>query len=197
MLSKEEINKIMQTEGQVKGAVFQTDIKYIERHLDKEKIKEVESLLQSWGHPLAYAQVKSMAWYPAGLRCLSLLAIKETFNLTDDQIVAMGLEAPKHSFLIKLLGKFFISVERIFKIAPLIWQKHWTKGKLEMVELDEEQKKVVLRLEGLNLHPVFCKYEEGYFSAILRFIKPEATAREIKCVFRNDPFHEYLITWEK
>ena len=196
-MTKEEIQKIMRTEGNVKGAVFQTDVKYIEKHFDKNKIKDVESLLGSWGYPLKYDEVKTMGWYSAGLRCLSLLAIKEVFKLSDDQIFAMGLEAPKHSFLIKLLGKFFISVERVFKIAPLIWQKHWTKGKLEMVELNEGQKYLLLRLDGLNLDPVFCKYEEGYFSGILRFIKPDAIAKENKCAFRGDSCHEYIISWEK
>ena len=197
MTTKQEIEQLMQVDGQVKGSVFQTDAKYIERLYGQEGAQKLEETLKNWGTPINYQAIKAMEWYPAGLRVVSLLAVKETFKMNDDDIFNMGLAGPKRSFLIKTLLKFFVSIEKIFQTAPMVWKRHWSIGELELIKIDEANKQVVIRLNGVKLHPIFCKYEEGFFSGILRFTKPNARAIETKCMFKNAPYHEYTFSWEK
>ncbi|MBI5699468.1 hypothetical protein HZC35_04055 [Candidatus Saganbacteria bacterium] len=194
MISKEEIDKIMQTEGQVKGVVFQTDREYVKNHFGYEKLKLVEQKLADWGHPLVYDKIQALEWLPAGMRALSLLAVKEALELKDEDIRNMGAQAPKFSFIIRTLLGFFMSIEKIVKTSPEVWQRHWTAGQIVPEQINE--KSITLRIENLNLHPLFCKYEEGYFERIMQFVKPESKVREVKCAFKGDPYHEYEVSWK-
>ncbi|MFH1684364.1 MAG: hypothetical protein ABIA67_05740 [Candidatus Margulisiibacteriota bacterium] len=192
-MDKKTIENIMKTPGEVRGAVFQTDAEYVKRHFGIEKLQKAKKQLNEWGYPIEYETIKAMEWYPAGLRALSLLAIKEAFSLNDEQIKDMGNEAPKHSFVIKLVMKFFLSIEKIFEMAPDIWKRHWSAGTLETDKYDKKSKTLTLRIKDLSLHPVFCLYEAGYFLRIAQYAKKSATVQQTKCTFRGDPYHEYTI----
>ncbi|MBN2058016.1 MAG: hypothetical protein JW782_04415 [Candidatus Saganbacteria bacterium] len=194
-MEQTDISRILALKGKVKGTVFQSDASYMKRHFGSDSLVKVEAKLKEWGQKLKYEDARAMEWYSAGTRIFSLLAIKEVFTLSDDDMFAMGLEGPKHSFIIKMLLKFFATVEKIFNAAPMVWRRHWDSGELELVEINEEHKRVVIRLKGIDLDPVFCKYEEGYFSGIMRLVMPGARASETKCTFRGDDCHEYTFTW--
>jgi len=199
-ITKEEIKKLMEIKSQARGVVFKTDTEYVLAEKGEEGLREVEKELERMGCPIKYREIKTMEFYPAGLRVLSLLAIKKTFNFDDKKIENMGLIATKKSIIIKLFIRFFLSLQRVFfKEAPRIWQKHWTKGELIPVELDEEKKYAILRLKNFSLHPLYCSvYLQGYFAGILQMLikSPEMTCQETKCSFKGDEYHEYLIKWE-
>jgi len=199
-MKKEEVKKLMEIEGQVRGVVLKTDAEYVLAEKGKEGLKKVEEELGRLGHPLNYQEIKSMDFYPVGLRILSLMTIKETFNFDDEKIKEMGLVATKKSLIIKLFVRYFLSVERVFfKEAPRIWQKHWTKGTLIPVDLNEEKRYGLLRLKDFDLHPLYCSvYLCGYFSGILQMLikSHKITCRETKCPFKGDKYHEYLLKWE-
>lgn len=194
-MEQAELDRITKLPGRVKGTVFQSDASYIFRHFGQEGLLKVENKINEWGQSIKYDSVKAMEAYPAGLRVLSLLAVKEVFNLSDEQIFDMGVEGPKHSFIIKMLLKFFVSLEKIFKAAPLVWRRHWDIGEIELVEINEAGKRVVINLKGIDLDQVFCIYEAGYFAGILRLAKPGATATETECVFKGGKVHQYTLTW--
>ena len=197
---KEEINKLSKIKIQVRGVVFKTDTAYILAEKGEEGLKRLESELEKIGHPIKYKEIKSMEFYPAGLRVISLLVIKEIFGFDDKKIENMGLVATKKSIIIKLFVKFFLSLQRVFfKEAPRIWQKHWTGGEVVPVELNEEKKYAILRLKNFNLHPLYCSvYLQGYFAGILQMLvkSSQISCRETKCSFKGDEYHEYLIKWE-
>ena len=199
-ITKEEIDKLIETKTQARGVVFKTDTEYILGEKGEEGLKKLEEELEKLGHPIKYKEIKSMEFYPAGLRALSLLAIKKTFGFDDKKIENMGLVATKKSIIVKLFVRFFLSLERVFfKEAPRIWQKHWTAGELVPVELNEEKKYAILRLENFNLHPLYCSvYLQGYFAGILQMLikSPKMTCQETKCSLKGDEYHEYLLKWE-
>lgn len=196
MTNKQEIDQIMKTEGKVRGATLQTDAEYVKRHFGEGALANVKRQLADWGYPIDYENVQAMEWYPAGLRTVSLLAVQTVFNLTDEQMRAMGMEAPKYSFMVKLLMKFFLSLEQTFKNAPLYWKKHWTIGELELGKFDEKEKILVLQLKNFPAHPTVCKFEEGYFLSISSYAVKNARIKETKCMNRGDPYHEYVVTWD-
>ncbi|MDD5382460.1 MAG: hypothetical protein PHH60_02265 [Candidatus Margulisbacteria bacterium] len=196
MINKTEIDRIMKTEGKVKGAVFQTDAEYIKRTLGLEKLNKIRELLNSWGYPMDYENTKALEWFPAGLRALSLLAIQSVAGLDDGQIKEMGNQAPKHSFIVRLLFNFFVSLKKLSQSAPEFWRRHWAAGKLEAGEFNEAGKYLTIIIKDLDLHPFFCKYEEGYLQRIAQYINPSAKCQELKCTFRGGPHHEYRISWD-
>ena len=199
-ITKEEIEKLMNIKGQTRGVVLRTDMEFVLKEKGEEGLKKVEDNLKEIGHPIKYREIKSMEFYPVGLRALSLLVIKESLDFNDEKIKEMGWMATKTSLIIKLFVRYFLSIERVFfKEAPKIWRKHWTVGELIPVELNEEKKHAVLRLKNFNLHPLYCSaYLSGYFAGILQMLvkSSKIDCQEIKCALKGDEYHEYLLKWQ-
>lgn len=195
----EEIAKgLMKIKGKVKGVTLKTDAEYILKEKGEEGLKKVEEELEKLGYPIKYKEVKTMLFYPVGLRALSLLAIKKVFDLEDEKIREMGFLATKRSLIVKLFVRYFLSVKRVFyKEAPKLWSQHFTIGELVPVELNEKKKYAILRLKNFNLHPLYCLYLGGYFCGILDLLikTPQITFEEAKCAFKGDEYHEYLLKW--
>jgi len=197
-INKEIINNLMKIKGEVRGVVLKTDEEYILKEKGKAGLEKVEQRLKELGHPIKYKEIRTMDFYPVGLRILSLLTLREVFNFSDEEIKKIGTFATKMSLIIRLFTKYFLSVRRVvMKESPRIWSKHWTVGKLVPIKLDEEQKYAVLRVEGFDLHPIYCIYLEGYFAGILQMLvkSPKVDTKETKCAFKGESYHEFLIKW--
>lgn len=201
MPTNEEIEKILQKKGDVRGVVFQTDTNYILKKGTEEDLRKIEERIKEWGISVIYKEVKPMAWYPVAWRVCSLLAIKEVFGWGDEEIRKMGENAPKVSVIVKLFFKLFPDIGKFAKEIPGYWTKHYTSGALEVANLDKENQELILRLNGFAFHPILCKYLEGYFTIATKLTRPkesQVTCRELKCSFRdNVPYEEYQIKWTK
>jgi len=199
-LSKENIKKLLEIEVKSRGVSLKTDMEFILKEKGEEGLKKLEDELEKLECPIKFKEIKSMEFYPAGLRVISLLAIKKVFNFNENNFRQMGLFATKVSLIIKFFMEYFFSIQKVFfEEAPKIWRKYWTTGEIVPVELNEEKKYGILRLKGIDLHPIFCTfYLAGYFSGILQMLvkTSEITCEEVKCSFRGDKEHEYLIKWK-
>jgi hypothetical protein len=195
MINKEDLNKLAEAEGEVKGVVFQTDAKYILEKEGETGLKKIEDKIKELGFPIDYKS-GAMDSYPIGLRIVSLLLIKEVFSWPDSEIRNMGYVAPKTSFIVKLLMKFFISMEKFVKKIPTFWNQHYTRGKLEVINFDNEKKELSLRLTEIEIHPTFFVYLEGYFEKMLQFLEKTSKAKMKEAVYEGKPCHECLIKWE-
>jgi len=198
-ISKETIDNLMKIKGGARGVVLKTDEEYILKEKGKQGIMQLEKKLEELGHPIKYSQIKTMSFYPVGLRVLSLLAIREVFNFSDEEIRKIGIFATKTSLIIRLFTKYFLSMRRVvMKESPKMWSKHWTIGKLVPVELNEKQKYAVIRVEEFNLDPLYCIYLEGYFTGIVQMLAKASKidSQETKCAFKGDPYHEFTVKWQ-
>lgn len=187
----------MKTEGEARGITFKTDADFILRKKGGKGLRKVEVELKNLGHPLKYKEIKSMNFYPIGLRILSLLAAQKALGFSEKDIEQMGASAPKLSLLIKLFLQFFFSVEETMKQVPKMWEKHYTIGQLK-AEIYQDKKCAVVELRDFAIHPVFCCYLNGYFSTVLQMVvKSRVTSKEVKCLFKNaqDKYHEFLLKW--
>ncbi len=162
-----------------------------------EGLKKVEALLAQLGHPINYKNLKAMGWFPAGIRALSLLAIKESFSWSDDDIKMMGNTAPKYSFIIKTMMQYFLSPDFVLKNSGKFWRKHWTVGDLEPGEYNKQENTITIYLKGFSVHPIFCKFLEGYFARVVNFTLPDKTvqSKEIECSFKGAPHHAFKLWW--
>ena len=196
---KEKLSKLAKIKGEVRGVAFKTDMEFILKEKGEKGLKKVEDELKKIGFPIEYKTIKVMDFYPIGLRVISLLVIKETFDFDDEKIKSMGVFAAKVSLIIKLFVKYFFSIQRVFfKEAPKMWEKHYTISKLIPVELNEKKKYAILQVEDLALDPVFCTYLGGYFCSILQMVinTNAIDFQETKCPFRGDKYHEYFLKWQ-
>jgi hypothetical protein len=195
-IKKEELDKLMKIEGEIKGVVFQVDAKYILEKEGEEGLKKLEKRVKELGYPIDYRTVGALDFHPIGLRAISLLLIKDTFGWGDKEIREMGRTAPMASFIMKLLLKFFVTWKKSIGEIPGYWAKHYTIGSLEVVKEDEKTKDVILHLKDIKIHPILCLYLEGYFEKTYEFVigKGRGKVEETKCMFKGDPYHEYVLT---
>ncbi len=196
MINKEELNKLIETKGEVKGVVFQTDAKYVLEKEGEAGLKKIEEKVKELGYPIDYYKGGAMDSHPIGLRIVSLLLMKDIFSWPDSEIRNIGYIAPKTSFIIKLLMRFFISIEKFVKKIPSIWTQHYTRGKLEVLSFSKEKKELSLRLSGVEVHPALFIYLEGYFEKMFQFLEKTSKAKMKEAVYEGKPCHEYLIRWE-
>lgn len=195
-ITKEEIEKIMSTEGEVRGTALKTDEGFVLKEEGEDGIKKVEEELEKMGQSLKYAEINGMDFYPIGLRVLSVIAISKALNFDEEKIKEMGSSAPRASLLIKFFMKHFLSPEKTFAKAGEMWDKHYTVGELKPKNVNIGDKTVIMQLSGLSIHPIFCTYLAGYFRGVGKLVvQKEADTEEEKCSFRGDEFHEFIIKW--
>jgi len=197
-ISPSEVKRLTETTGKVRGAVFQTDAEYVKEKKGKAGLILLERELKKINCPINYESIKATAWYPLGLRIISLLMIKKAFNWTDKEIEKMGNAAPAYSFIVRMLMKYFLSPQRTFKESSKYWEKHYTIGSLEAYKYSKEKEEYILRLKDFKVHPILCPYLTGYFFRMGQYVLPKGgkiSITESKCVFKGDPFHEFIMRW--
>lgn len=201
MGNNEEIKKILEKHGDVRGAVFQTDADYILKIGSAGDLSKIENKLKEWGIDFHYKDINPMSWYPVAWRALSLVAIKETLDRDTFSIREMGKNAPNVSVVVKLFFKLFPDIEKFAQQIPNYWRKHYTIGELRVKELDKNKKIMLICLEGFSFHPALCEYLEGYFEQATKLTRPEDSvvrAKEIQCSFRDNASYEaYQLSWTK
>lgn len=198
MINKAEAQKIIkEISGKNRGVTLRTDRQYIKSKKGDKGLKKLQKEIDALGVDFKYENIRNNNWYPASWRVISLLAIKKVFNWSDRQIFDMGYSAPKNSFVVKALLRYFVSKRKSFEETSKYWGKHWNIGELETYKLDLENRLIVLKLKKFKAHPVLCQFLRGYFKAIAELLikDAEASVEESKCMSRQDPYHEFRITW--
>ncbi len=198
-LTAETIKKLLEIPGEVKGAVFKTDATFVIKEKGAEGLKQLEEELKRVGCPIKYEEAKSVSFHPVGLRAISLLAMKKVFGFNNDKIKEIGRFATRVSLIVRLFVRYFSSTEKFLnERAPKLWSSHWTKGILDMTDVNMKEKYAVARIRDFNLCPTFCYYLSGYFEGILSLTtgSDDVHSEEVKCTFRGDNYHEYLTRWK-
>lgn len=204
MINENTIKEISKIKGETRGTVFYTDARYVLNKKGEAGLKELRKKLKEYLDEDIYDKgIKSTGWYPLWWRVLSLLLIKDVFNWGEEEIFEMGFSAPKHSFIVKTVLRYFISIEKTFQESRKYWEKHYSVGRLETPEINVEKKHLTIHLIDFKVHPILCIYLKGYFKAIAVLVVKSEKMRikETKCVFDNDysdkeNYHEFIINWE-
>jgi len=195
---KEEKEKIFQlAKGYVRAATIQTHYNYIREKEGEEGVKKVQEKLKELGGYIDPQKLDPLAWIPLAPVDLVIVVAKDVFNWTDQDIFNMGNSAPKYSFIVKILMKTFLSIEKTFRVCPEYWRKHFTSGELISYKLNKKEKYLVLRLKH-PCHPLLCVFYKGYFLRIGQYVikSKKITIKETKCMSKGAPYHEFVISWE-
>jgi len=195
---KKEAEKLKKIKGNIRGEGILTDVEYIRFKRGEKGVKMLEDKLNELGYSIKFKEIKSMEWYPVGIEVLKNLAVMDLFGWKEKDIFDMANFAPKVSFLVKILMKYFVSAKRSFHESPKYWKQQFDFGELEAHEFDAKGKRMVFRLKDYGLHPIMCTIFKGYFLRIAQFVvrSKEIRIKESKCFFRGDPYDEYIISWK-
>lgn len=191
----DDIQKLINLKGEVRGAVFKTDLEFILSKKGEEGLKKIKEELKKINIVIDYENIKPMDFYPIGLRIISLLIIKKVFNLDEKDIEEMGFFASRVSSMTRFFIKFFFSLENLAAKVPTLWGRHYTIGKIESF-LNKKEKYGQIIIKDFLVHPILCTYLKGYFSGILKMaINQPVICQEIKCPFKGDDFHLFELRW--
>ena len=190
--------KLMEIKGEIRGFGLNQDGEFVLKEKGRLGLEKVEHQLKEWGYPIEYEKIKKMDFFPVGLKVLSLLAIKKVFNFDDVGVRKVCAFQPKTPLVAKLFLRYCYSITKAIEKTQKMWERYFTVGRLFCVEYHLKKKYVILRIEDLNLHPVFCCCMEGYLISLTEMIvkSSKITCQETKCSFQGDKYHEYLIKWE-
>lgn len=197
-INEEVVEELMKIKGEARGVHLKNDGDFVLKEKGKEGIEKLEKELEKLGCPIKYGEINQFDFYPAGMRIISLLAIKKTFGWPDEKIEELGAYAMQVSWIIKLFTKYFFSVEKTFKEAPKIWSKYFTIGEVEVGEYDPKKNCADLKFKNFNLHPVYCHCLKGVLLGVVKMIikSEKITCEEIECPFKGGKDHKFLIKWQ-
>ena len=192
---KKEADELMKIKGETKGSEILTLAKYIESRYGKEGVKKLEETMAKLGYPLEFSKIKPFHWYPEALNILALLVAQRIFGWKD--LFEVGYNALAFSFAFRVLVKF-LPLSLFWKEAPKIWRKMVTIGELEIAQLNEKEKYIILRVKNYKFHPQICRYYQGILLRLGEILtkSKKITIEETKCMHRNDPYHEFFFKWE-
>lgn len=196
ILNKEIAQSLLRVKGECRGLALREHLEYLLSREGPAGLKKLEEAITAAGYPFKYQDLKPMHFYPLGLEAILLLAAKKVFNYGDAEIEAMGAGNVRVSLVVRLFAKYLVSLEKIAGEAPKIWERYFTVGRVAPIKIDQVTRSASLRLEDFKLHPVECLSLKGYFSALAKLVLNQpVVCEETKCVFRGDPYHEFLIKW--
>lgn len=183
--------------GEVSGALLKKDMNFIVAQGNRKKIYEVEENMSDFGYSFSYSRIKKKNFYPWGNRILSLMAIASVFNMEREKIEEMGRASVNSSFFKKIVGRYFKNTEQALSDICHNWRRNNTIGRLELKEINKEEKRATVVLYNLDFHSIFCDYFCGYLAGSVELSeKTSVVCKEERCFFHGDcDFHEFLIKW--
>ena len=193
IISKEEFEELMKTEGEVRGVAFQTETNFVLEKKGKDVLKKLEDEMARLGHP--YSNIKAMEFYPLGLLIVALTIIKKLLNFTDEDFQEMGKFEAKSSLIIRISMKYFVSLDRIVKEVPKMWRKYYSIGDFQITGLNKEKKEAVMKIENFDLHPILCQVFIGYFTSLIKMItkSDQITCEKTECSGESNECHQFYI----
>jgi hypothetical protein len=197
IISKEELNSLINIQGKASGIPLKTDFDYIFKKQGEKAVKRLEEEMASLGFSIKHKQIRSTDSYPLGLLAISLLLIKKLFNYSNEDIYEMGrVEGKSSSLIIRLFMKYFGSLKMIAREAEKMWRKHYSVGELKVKKLDEEKRQAVLEVRDFKLHPLHCLELGGYLASVIQMsVGRHTKCQETKCIHKGDKCHEFKMTW--
>lgn len=196
ILTKEKAQELMKIKGEVRGISLKADGEFILEKKGRGALKKLEARLSEIGQPIEFKKIKIMNFYPLGLRAIVLLAIKDIFGFTGEDIISMGEFQSKLSLILRTFMKYFFSLERMIKESQNLWRKYYTVGTAKVIEFDEEKKYGVIRVEDFKLHPLHCWILHGFFRSLVKMVVgAPVTCVETECIFKGGKHHDFKLTW--
>lgn len=193
MIPEDTLKKFKELSGKIRGTTLKAYGDFILKEEGKEGLKKLEKEMKESGYPVQYEKVKGMEFFPISYQAVTIELIKNIFNYDSERFREIGRFSAKFSLIVRLVAKYFFSVEKVVGRVAKIWRKHYTVGDIEIVEADTEHKHSVVRVKNFKVHPLQCEVLKGYLESLLQMVVgEERVGKETKCVFRGDEYHEFV-----
>ncbi len=195
-ISKEELDKASLVIGELRGLGMKNELEFILKEEGPEGLERLEQTMEQLGFPIKYKEIKAMNFYPLSTYVVTLLVMDNLFHYNNEKIQEKGEFLTKVSLVVRLYLKNFVSLEKVAKDVSKMWRKYYTIGDFKIMELDEEKRCGIIRLENFYLHPFHIETLKGYFRAIVKMVvKSEVVCEERKEFDGDEKNHEFSLKW--
>ncbi len=196
--AEELAKRIKGSPGKVKTEVIRIEKDFILEKEGEEGFLRLKERLKELGAEIDFQKIESLTWEEEWKNSLMVVVAKEIFNWTEEDVFQMGRYSPRASFFIKSIIQYLVSIETVFSNMGKYWDKHHDFGSLEAIELNHEEKFLIIRKKGFFTHPLMCIYHAGYFKGVAEFVikSNNINIEETKCMHSGDEYHEYKIFWD-
>lgn len=164
-----EAEKIMKLPGNTKGSSLSTDRYFIQNKEGEGSVERLEVALSELGYPFSYSEVKGFEWYKEAQSVLGIFVAKKLFSWSKKDLFEMGYAAPSTSILVKV-ALHFVSLEKTFRQAPGVWEKHYDFGSFEPLEFNETERLLRFQLKGYPFFNWMQDYFDGFFTRIMHLV---------------------------
>lgn len=195
---KKEVERLSALLGQERGIDYNNMYRVIKAIKGEEGIQEIKKALNEINFEIPDdKKYNDYAYIPEGLSWILYVAAVKTFNWSEKDIEELGGKLVLSSPMLRILIKYFLSLEKTIKRAVESWRKKSTVSSLELVNFDKKNKKMTLRLTNYDMHSTVCSLLMGSYTKVVELASgsKNVKARESKCAFQGDSFHEFIITW--
>ena len=169
-LLQKEIPELMKTEGEERAADIKYSVEYVKKKEGENGFNDLLKELKKYGFKLPdLRDLSSMNWVPRFLDSVFLVGIFRFFDWSERDVFEMGEGAVSSSPTFKIFLKWFSSVENTVKKVAERWNKYFTKGSVDILELDKNKKQCLFEIKDFEIHPIAVIYLRGVFTKILEF----------------------------
>ncbi len=196
IISKEELDKASVVKGELRGLGMKNEMEFVLKEEGQEGLEKFEETMNQLGFPMRYKETKAMNFYPLSTYVVALLVMNKLFSYDNEKLQEKGEFLTKVSLVVRLFLKNFVSLEKVAKDVSKMWRKYYTTGDFKIIEIDEEKRCGVIRLENFYLHPFHAETLKGYFRAIVKMVvKSEVICEERKEFDGDEKNHEFSLKW--
>jgi len=199
VISKQELDKLMERKGEMRGFGLKTLIGFILKEEGKKGFEKLKNAMHSLGCPVDFENIKMLDLYPFNWHIITFVVIKKLFNYDDKKFQEIGAFSVKNPFMAR---RYFMKTIKAFsfklrnKETQKIWEKVFNIGTIEIVEIGPRKKSIILRIKNFDSHPFFCQALKGVFSAGSKMLMGSDTScEETECENRGGKYHNFLIKW--
>lgn len=196
IISKEELDYLSQIKGEVRGLGLKIISDFALKEKGEEGLRLLEKTMEELGYPLKYKKVNVINFYPLSVDIINLIVASRLFNFDDKKIQEIGRTLARAPLALRVFLKYLTSFNNLTADILVMWKKAYSVGSMNLIELNRQEKYVILRLENFDIHSIYCQLFIGYFPTILQMVvKKDVSCEETKCTFRGDPYHEFILKW--
>ena len=197
---KEEFQKLKidEVKGKMIGLALENHFNFILKKEGQEGVKKVEEGLEALGYPIRYKEIRNFQWYPRIMDEAIYFVIKRVLGWDDERFRESGKWGAKISFITRIMMKYFVSIEQVFREVGNYWRKYYNLGILEPVEINLKERYLIIELKDFPLIcPEHCRYWEGYFWQVGAYVLPKKSLKlwETDCIFKGGNSHRFKAIW--
>lgn len=195
---KKEVEWLKKLPGRQRGEHIKYYVNYVKKNHGEKGLKKVKDTLKEMDFDIGDVErLTDTKWISEAIPHTFFVASARIFGWSEEEIFNMGKAVVLESTITKIFVKYFSSIRKTMERGVKQWNKNFTRGKLELKNLNENKKEGSFILKDFQTHPLACVHFEGFFTRILKIAtgSDKAKVEEVKCMSQGDEYHEFYFKW--